>query len=59
MGRLERTDVRFRDADHIVRVIERQKLLPIGSARFPRWLAILILYLAILGTVALVLLLMR
>ena len=38
----------------IVRVIERQKLLPIGSARFPRWLAILILYLAILGTVALV-----
>ena len=39
----------------IVRVIERQKLLPIGSTRFPRWLAILILYLAILGTVGLVL----
>ncbi len=39
----------------IVRIIERQKLLPIGSTRFPRWLAILILYLAILGTVALVL----
>jgi predicted PurR-regulated permease PerM len=39
----------------IVRMIERQKLLPIGSTRFPRWLAILILYLAILGTVALVL----
>jgi predicted PurR-regulated permease PerM len=39
----------------IVRVIERQKLLPIGSARFPRWLAILILYLAILGTIALAL----
>jgi predicted PurR-regulated permease PerM len=39
----------------IVRVIERQKLLPIGSARFPRWLAILILYLAILGTVGLAL----
>src|SRR5213592_770806 len=37
----------------IVRVIERQKLLPIGSARFPRWFAILILYLAILGTIAL------
>jgi predicted PurR-regulated permease PerM len=37
----------------IVRVIERQKLLPIGSARFPRWLAILVLYLAILGTIGL------
>jgi predicted PurR-regulated permease PerM len=37
----------------IVRVIERQKLLPIGSTRFPRWLAILVLYLAILGTFAL------
>ncbi|MGH9373695.1 MAG: AI-2E family transporter [Vicinamibacterales bacterium] len=34
----------------IVRVIERQKVLPIGTRRFPRWLAILILYLAILGT---------
>ena len=39
----------------IVRVIERQKLLPIGSARFPRWLAILVLYLVILGTLGLVL----
>ena len=37
----------------IVRLIERQKLLPIGTRRFPRWLAILILYLAILGTLAL------
>lgn len=36
----------------IVRVIERQKLLPVGTRRFPRWLAILILYLAILGTLA-------
>jgi predicted PurR-regulated permease PerM len=36
----------------IVRIIERQKLLPIGTRRFPRWLAILILYLAILGTFA-------
>jgi predicted PurR-regulated permease PerM len=36
----------------IVRVIERQKVLPIGTRRFPRWLAILILYLAILGTLA-------
>jgi len=39
----------------IVRVIERQKLLPIGSRRFPRWFAILVLYLAILGTVSLAL----
>lgn len=38
----------------IVRIIERQKLLPIGSRRFPRWLAILILYLVILGAIALV-----
>jgi len=36
----------------IVRVIERQKLLPVGTRRFPRWLAILILYVAILGTFA-------
>jgi predicted PurR-regulated permease PerM len=39
----------------IVRVIERQTVLPIGTRRFPRWLAILILYLIILGTVASVL----
>jgi predicted PurR-regulated permease PerM len=39
----------------MVRVIERQKVLPIGSARFPRWLAILILYLTILGTIAVIL----
>jgi predicted PurR-regulated permease PerM len=38
----------------IVRLIERQTLLPIGSKRFPRWLAILVLYVAILGTVFLV-----
>jgi predicted PurR-regulated permease PerM len=38
----------------IVRLIERQKVLPIGSARFPRWLAILILYLVILGSLTLV-----
>jgi predicted PurR-regulated permease PerM len=38
----------------IVRLIERQQVLPIGSRRFPRWLAILILYLVILGTLALV-----
>jgi predicted PurR-regulated permease PerM len=35
----------------IVRLIERQKLLPIGTRRFPRWLAILVLYLFILCTV--------
>jgi predicted PurR-regulated permease PerM len=34
----------------IVRVIEKQTVLPIGTRRFPRWLAILILYVAILGT---------
>jgi len=34
----------------IVRLIERQTVLPIGSKRFPRWLAILILYVVILGT---------
>jgi predicted PurR-regulated permease PerM len=38
----------------IIRLIERQKVLPIGTARFPRWLAILILYLVIIGTVVLI-----
>jgi predicted PurR-regulated permease PerM len=38
----------------IVRLIERQKVLPVGSARFPRWLAILVLYLVIIGFVAFV-----
>ena len=38
----------------IVRLIERQKVLPIGPRRFPRWLAILVLYLAILGVLAVV-----
>jgi predicted PurR-regulated permease PerM len=33
----------------IVRLIERQKVLPIGTRRFPRWLAILVLYLVIIG----------
>jgi len=32
-----------------VRLIERQKLLPIGTKRFPRWMAILVLYLMIIG----------
>ena len=35
----------------IVRLIERQRLLPIGPHRFPRWLAILVLYLFIIGTI--------
>jgi predicted PurR-regulated permease PerM len=34
----------------IVRLIERQTLLPIGTRRFPRWVAILVLYVAIIGT---------
>jgi predicted PurR-regulated permease PerM len=33
----------------IVRLIEKQKVLPVGTRRFPRWLAILTLYLMILG----------
>jgi predicted PurR-regulated permease PerM len=38
----------------IVRLIERQHVLPVGSRRFPRWLAILILYLGIIGAFTLV-----
>jgi predicted PurR-regulated permease PerM len=34
----------------IVRLIERQRLLPVGTRRFPRWLAILVLYVFMLGT---------
>jgi predicted PurR-regulated permease PerM len=34
----------------IVRAVERQKLLPVGTRRFPRWLAILTLYLTLLAT---------
>jgi predicted PurR-regulated permease PerM len=37
----------------IVRIIERQKVVPIGG-RLPRWLAILILYVIILGTITVV-----
>jgi predicted PurR-regulated permease PerM len=37
----------------IVRIIERQKVVPIGP-RLPRWLAILILYSAIIGSITLV-----
>jgi predicted PurR-regulated permease PerM len=35
----------------IIRVIERQKLLPVGTKRLPRWFAILVLYIVILGTI--------
>jgi predicted PurR-regulated permease PerM len=35
----------------IVRLIQRQKILPIGTRRFPRWLAILVLYLFMIGVV--------
>jgi predicted PurR-regulated permease PerM len=34
-----------------VRLLERQRLLPIGTRRLPRWLAILVVYLGILGVV--------
>jgi predicted PurR-regulated permease PerM len=33
-----------------VRLIERQTVLPIGTKRFPRWLAILVLYVMIIGS---------
>ena len=33
----------------IVRLIEKQKLSPVGRTRFPRWAAILVLYLFIIG----------
>lgn len=37
----------------LVRLIERQKILPIRGARFPRWFAILVPYVAIVVTVTL------
>lgn len=36
----------------LVRLIEGQRLLPVGARRFPRWLAILSVYLVILGVLA-------
>lgn len=33
----------------IVRAVERQKILPVGTRRFPRWVAILTLYVALLS----------
>lgn len=38
----------------VVRAIEHQKLVPVGTRRMPRWLAILIIYLAIVGTLTIV-----
>jgi predicted PurR-regulated permease PerM len=38
----------------MVRLIEQQTVLPIGTKRFPRWLAILVLYASIIGFVTLV-----
>lgn len=35
----------------IIRLIEKQKLLPVVRTRFPRWLAILVLYLVIIGAI--------
>jgi predicted PurR-regulated permease PerM len=35
----------------VVRAIEHQRLIPVGSKRMPRWLAILIVYVAIIGVV--------
>jgi predicted PurR-regulated permease PerM len=35
----------------MIRLIEKQRLLPIGEKRFPRWLASLVLYLFMIGTV--------
>jgi predicted PurR-regulated permease PerM len=35
----------------IVRLIQKQKMLPVGTRRFPRWVAILVLYLVMIGTV--------
>ena len=39
----------------LVRVIERQRVLPTGSVRFPRWFAVLVPYVAIVVTMTLVL----
>lgn len=38
----------------LVRLIERQRVLPIGTRRLPRWLAILVIYVAVIGLFALV-----
>jgi predicted PurR-regulated permease PerM len=38
----------------LVRAIEHQQRIPVGSRRLPRWLAILVVYLAILGALTVV-----
>ncbi len=38
----------------LVRLLERQRLLPIGTRRLPRWLAILFIYLIIIGVLTIV-----
>lgn len=38
----------------LVRMIERQRLFPVGPKRFPRWLAILVIYFAVIGSLMMV-----
>lgn len=38
----------------LVRMIERQRLFPIGPRKFPRWLAILVIYFAVIGSLMMV-----
>ncbi len=38
----------------LVRAIEQQKRIPVGSRRLPRWLAILVVYVVILGALTIV-----
>ncbi len=33
----------------MVRLIQKQKMLPVGTRRFPRWMAILVLYIVMIG----------
>src|SRR6476659_1455923 len=40
--------------DRVVRSVERQRWIPVGGKRLPRWLAILVVYVTILSTVAVV-----
>jgi predicted PurR-regulated permease PerM len=39
----------------LVRMIERQRVIPVGTRRLPRWLAILIIYAAIIGSLVAIL----
>jgi predicted PurR-regulated permease PerM len=38
--------------DRVVRTVERQRWIPVGSKRLPRWLAILVVYVLIIGAAA-------